>query len=109
MWVVEVFFNVLDYRGYFNDYQGEGEASLLQPRQNEHEPKTTKEFIALCLDVALAAYFFADSTTVAVHLSQEQIHREAKGMTLDVCINLFAYSFIVYRQMVDMRAQLTST
>lgn len=107
VWVAEVFFNLLDYNKHFDDKQAEGETSLLQPRSTETRPKTMKESVTIWVEVALAVYFFADSTTVAAHLSQEQIHREAKGMIIDVCINFAAYSFIVYRQIVDWKAQRT--
>ena len=99
VWVAEVFFNVLDYKGYFDTWR-EGEASLLQPA-TERAEKTNTEMASIWIEVILALYFFIDSTTVAVHLSQEQIHREAQGMTIDVCINLAAYSFLVYRQISD--------
>lgn len=76
VWAVEVFFNVLDYNGYFDCHCVEGEDSLLQPRVAEHVPnqRTTNDFLALSVEVALAIYFFADSTIVAVHLSNELMH-----------------------------------
>ena len=92
---------MLDYKGYF-DTEAEGEASLLQP-PIERAEKTKTETAALWIEGILAIYFFIDSTTVAVHLSQEQIHRQAQGMTLDVCVNLAAYSFLVYRQLLNWR------
>lgn len=93
VWVLEVFFNVLDYSGYLDPHGGEGEESLLQPRVAESVPnqRTTKDFIALLVEVAI----------VAVHLSSAQIHKEAKDMVIDVCLNLLAYSFLVYRLLID--------
>eukprot|EP00956_Cyclotella_meneghiniana_P026226 scaffold56180_cov77-Cyclotella_meneghiniana.AAC.7 len=44
-----------------------------------------------------------DSAVVAVHLSREEIHREAQGMTIDICLNLLAYGYMVYRQFADMK------
>lgn len=102
VWLNEVFFNVLDHKRYLDSREGfGGEESLLQPI---HKVERTKnEVIALWIEVALAAYFFVDSTSIAVHLSRKQIHREAKGMTFDVCINVAAYGFMVYRQFVHWK------
>lgn len=101
VWVVEVFFNVLDFKEYF-ERNGVGEESLLQPA-TERAEKTRRETVALWIEVVLAVYFFIDSTSVAVHLSREQIHRQAKGMALDVFVNMAAYAFLIYRQFVDWR------
>jgi hypothetical protein len=103
VWVLEVFFNVPDCSGYLDSHGGEGEESLLQPRVAGPVPnqRTRKDFIALLVEVALALYFFTDSTIVAVNLSSAQIHKEAKGMVIDVCLNFLAYSFLVYRLLID--------
>lgn len=106
VWLIEVSLNVLDHKGYFdsdgNEDNNPGEESLLQPTQKAE--RTKREVVALWIEFALAAYFFIDSTTVAVHLTRMQIHRQAKGMTFDICINFAAYGFLVYRQLVDWRA-----
>ncbi|KAL7528408.1 hypothetical protein ACHAWF_002547 [Thalassiosira exigua] len=105
IWLVEVCFNVLDYKGYFDDGgdEGVGEESLLRPETPPKEERTRGQVIALWVEVALAAYFFVDSTSVAVELTREEIQRYSQGMTLDVCVNMAAYGFIIYRQFVDWR------
>ena len=101
VWLIEVFFNVLDWRGYFDSREGVGEESLLQPIQKVERSK--RGVIALWIELGFAAYFFIDSTSIVVHLSRKQIHRYAEGMTFDVCLNMLAYAFMVYRQFVDWR------
>jgi hypothetical protein len=101
VWVIEVFFNILDYKGYFDCTLGEGESRLLQPMATDRVKKTTREALVLWMEVALAVIFFVDSTHVAINLSQKQIHKEAQGMTIDITVNLIAYSFLVYQQFAD--------
>eukprot|EP00581_Thalassiosira_minuscula_P009563 CAMPEP_0183702706 /NCGR_PEP_ID=MMETSP0737-20130205/725_1 /TAXON_ID=385413 /ORGANISM="Thalassiosira miniscula, Strain CCMP1093" /LENGTH=191 /DNA_ID=CAMNT_0025929361 /DNA_START=266 /DNA_END=841 /DNA_ORIENTATION=+ len=99
VWFVEVSFNVLDWKGYFESGEGVHEESLL--RQVPKIERTKRGVVALWIEFGLAAYFFIDATTVAHHLSRHQIHRQAKGMTYDICLNLLAYSYMVYLQFVD--------
>lgn len=101
VWLIEVFFNVLDWRGYFDSREGVGEESLLQPIQKVERSK--RGVIALWIELGFAAYFSIDSTLIVVHLSRKQIHRQAEGMTFDVCLNMVAYAFMVYWQFVDWR------
>ena len=106
VWLVEVSCNALDHIGYFDDAEGNGEETHLQLKPSSLQlpsrvERSKNEDIALWVELALAAYFFLDSTTIAFHLSREQIHREAKGMTLDLCINIVAYSFLLYRQVMN--------
>ncbi|KAL3785133.1 hypothetical protein HJC23_013292 [Cyclotella cryptica] len=106
VWLIEVTCNALDHIGFFDDAEDDrGESqSKMEPRSC-HAPnkveRTQSEVVALWIELALAAFFFIDSTTIAFHLSQEQIHRQAKGMTLDLCINIVAYAFLLYRQVVS--------
>mmetsp|Transcript_28557 Transcript_28557/g.60554 ORF Transcript_28557/g.60554 Transcript_28557/m.60554 type:complete len:191 (-) Transcript_28557:363-935(-) len=100
VWVAEVFFNVLDFRGYFDS--GEGEKSLLRPT-GERKERTRGEVVALWVETGLAAYFFLGSMVIAHHLSKAQIHKQSRGMIFDVCLNMVAYAYIVYRQYVDWR------
>ena len=106
VWVIEVFFNVLDHRDYFatpGSLSG-GETSLLQPQPKGRSDQTAqKSSISIWIQVIFATYFFVDSAVVAVHLSRDQIHRQAQGMTIDICLNLLAYGFMVYRQLADMK------
>uniref|UniRef100_A0A7S4JWV2 Uncharacterized protein n=1 Tax=Odontella aurita TaxID=265563 RepID=A0A7S4JWV2_9STRA len=101
IWLVEVFFNVLDYKRC-TEWERFGEESLLQPTQKDE--RTKKEVVALWIEVALAIYFFIDSTCVFDNLNRHQIHRQAEGMTYDVFLNMAAYAYMVYRQVVDYRA-----
>ena len=104
IWLIEVTFNVLDHKKYFDPTAGSGGDTLLeQPSHTASRAERTKrEVVALWIEFALAAYFFIDSTVVW-HLSREQIHREAKGMTVDVFVNIAGYAFLVYRQFVDWK------
>lgn len=102
VWLVEVGFNILDFKGYFDSSNQEAsESSLLRPSHKAE--KTRMEVAALWIEGVLAAVFFVDSTTVAFHLSREQIHRQAKGMAIDVSFNMACYAFLVYRIVVDWR------
>ena len=101
VWLIEVTFNVLDHKRYF-DAEGTGEESLLQPIERRERSKN--EVIAIYIELVLAALFFLDSTSVAFHLTRHQIHRQSEGMVVDVCINMLAYSYLIYRQYVDYRA-----
>jgi len=108
VWVVEVLFNVLDFKGYSDSHPDEGddhgEENLLLPLPETERIKRTKwEVIALGIQIAFAVYYFIDSTSIAVHLSRGEIHRRAGGMLLDVCLNIVAYAFMVYRQFDDWR------
>lgn len=105
IWLIEVFFNVLDYKEYFDSGEGEGvgEESLLQPSQQRVE-WTKRRVIFLWVEVTLAAYFFIDSTSIAYHLSRMDIHRQSRGMTFDVCFNMMAYALMVYYQYADWKA-----
>ena len=105
VWLIEVTFNVLDHLDFFDlePRTGTGEESLLQP-QTDKRDKTKKEVAAIYIELILAAYFFIDSTSVAYHLSRKQIHREAKGMTLDVSLSMIAYTYLVYQQFIDYRS-----
>eukprot|EP00563_Minutocellus_polymorphus_P006033 CAMPEP_0181033272 /NCGR_PEP_ID=MMETSP1070-20121207/7169_1 /TAXON_ID=265543 /ORGANISM="Minutocellus polymorphus, Strain NH13" /LENGTH=191 /DNA_ID=CAMNT_0023110689 /DNA_START=297 /DNA_END=872 /DNA_ORIENTATION=- len=106
IWLVEVFFNVLDHKEFLHSEGATGEESLLRaPPAPERKKRTKKEVMGLWIEAALAAYFFLDSTTVAVHLSRGQIHKQSEGMTIDVCVNMAAYCFMVYRQFADWRAE----
>lgn len=108
VWVVEVLFNVLDFKGYFKR-DGVEEESPLQPNGDaQTSERTKKEVIALHVEALLAVYFFIDSTIVADNLSRKQIHKEARGMTIDVVINMLAYCYMVHRQFVDWRASHSS-
>ncbi|KAL9180668.1 hypothetical protein ACHAXT_011121 [Thalassiosira profunda] len=80
---------------------GGGEESLLRPTPKTE--RTKNEVVALWVELVLAAYFFIDSTTVAVHLSRRQIHRQARGMTIDIAGTLAAYLYLVYRQAVEWK------
>ena len=101
IWLVEVFFNVLDYKRY-TEWEGFGEESLLQPTQKDE--RTKQEVIALWIEGALAVYFFIDSTCVFDDLHRKQIHRQAEGMTFDVFFNMAAYGYMIYRQREDLMA-----
>ena len=104
VWVIEVLFNVLDHKGYFAPSASQGETSLLQPQPEGNSDETAqKSSIPILIEVIFATYFFADSAVVAVHLSLDEIHREAEGMTIDICLNLLAYGYMVYRQFADMK------
>lgn len=103
IWVIEVFFNVLDHKEYLEaGEEGAGEESLLQPA-TERTERTRKEVTALWIEVVLAVFFFIDSTSVVYHLNRHQIHRQAEGMTFDVVLCVVAYLYMVYRQFVDWR------
>jgi len=107
VWVVEVLFNVLDFKGYF-DATADCEKSLLQittsmETESGTENRTKWEVIALYVEMALAAYFFIDSMSIVFHFSLEDIQRGAEGMPFDVCLNMVAYAFMVYRQFVNLR------
>ena len=103
IWLIEVCFNVLDYKGYFNSEEQVGEESLLQPTISERKTKSKSEVIAIYIELVLAAIFFLDSTSVALLHTRHEIHRQATGMTFDVCINMVAYSYLIYRQYVHYR------
>lgn len=98
IWVVEVLFNILDYKRY-TEWEGFGEESLLRPTQKDE--RTKKEVIALWIEGALAVYFFVDSTCVFGNLHRHQIHRQAEGMAYDVFLNMAAYAYMIYRQVID--------
>jgi hypothetical protein len=114
VWLIEVSCNALDHKGYFDDAEGNGEERQLQLKPHSLDTtsrveRSKSEVVALWIELALAAYFFLDSTTVAFHQSQEQIHREAKGMTLDLCINIVAYAFLLYRQVVNRKSMVRNS
>mmetsp|Transcript_13533 Transcript_13533/g.29064 ORF Transcript_13533/g.29064 Transcript_13533/m.29064 type:complete len:210 (-) Transcript_13533:1115-1744(-) len=106
VWVVEVSFNLLDFNGYF-DATTDRDKSLLEitisMEMEGAENRTKWEVITLYIEMAFAAYFFVDSMSIVFHFSLEEIQREAEGMPFDVCINMIAYAFMVYRQFVDLR------
>ncbi|KAL3767894.1 hypothetical protein ACHAW5_010137 [Stephanodiscus triporus] len=102
VWLVEVFFNALNFNNFFDD-EGEGGEGLLQPA---HEIESaTEEKIALWIEVVLSAFFFIDSTMAAVHRSRNEIHRQAEGMMVWVFVNMAAYTFMVYRLLVDKQTK----
>lgn len=103
VWLIEVLFHFLDYRKYFDFDTDEGvnEESLLQPTVKAE--KTRREVAALWIEGFFAVLFFVDSTTVALNLSREQIHKQAQGMVFDVVLNMAAYGFMVYRVFDDWR------
>ena len=103
IWLIEVLFNVLDHKGYSNSEEQVGEESLLQPTVSERKMKSKSEVIAIYIELVLAAIFFLDSTSVALLHTRHEIHRQATGMTFDVCINMVAYSYLIYRQYVHYR------
>lgn len=95
VWVVEVSFKVLDYRGYFDKVGEFGESSLLQQPATERKEKTKNEIIGIWIEVVLAVYFFLDSTAIAVKLSnKKEVHKFASAMTLDVVIGVIGYGFL---------------
>lgn len=101
VWLLEVFFNVLDYKKFFDDeVGGGGEAPLMPPLVHEIENATNSR-AALWIEGGIAACFFVDSASAAVHLSRNEVHRQAEGMTIWVIINIVAYIFMVYRLFVD--------
>ena len=53
--------------------------------------------------MTLAVYFVIDSAVEVGHLSRKEIHKLSKGMLGDVFINMLAYLYLVYRQVVDWR------
>ena len=61
----------------------------------------TNKRVALWIEGAIAACFFVDSAVASVHLSRNEVHRQAEGMTIWVIINIVAYAFMVYRLFVD--------
>lgn len=109
IWLVEVSFNVLDHKGYFEEVAEQlefGEEGLLSQSTITGELRSTKsknEVIAIYIELVLAVLFFIDSTSVALLHTRHEVHRQAEGMTFDVCINMLAYSYLIYRQYVDYR------
>lgn len=103
IWLIEVCFNFLDYKGYFKSAEQVGEESLLQSTVSERKMKSKSEVIAIYIELVLAAIFFCDSASVALLHTRHEIHRQATGMTFDVCINMVAYSYLIYRQYVHYR------
>ena len=103
IWLVEVSFNVLDHKGYFEEV-GEEEGLLSQSTYTtERRTKSKNEVIAIYIELVLAVLFFIDSTSVALLHTRHEVHRQAEGMTFDVCINMLAYSYLIYRQYADYR------
>jgi hypothetical protein len=100
VWLLEVLLNVLDYNEFFDDGDGGGEAPLMPPPIHDTENATNK-MRALWIEGGIAAFFFAESAMAAVHLSRNEVHRQAEGMTMWVIINIVAYIFMVYRLFVD--------
>ena len=103
VWLLEVFFNVLDFNELFDRESEGGGESLLRPT---HETESAaKERLALWMEGGLAACFFVDSAAAAVHLSRNEIHVQAGSMTMTiwVLVNMASFAFMVYRLLVDRR------
>ena len=104
IWLVEVSFNVLDHKGYFEEVAEQEEGLLSQSlTTGERSTKSKNEVFAIYIELVLAVLFFIDSTSVALLHTRHEVHRQAEGMTFDVCINMLAYSYLIYRQYADYR------
>jgi len=98
IWAIEVGLNIFDHI----DTKEEGvDSSLLQ--QTDQYFTDTSETKPLWIELTLAIYFVIDSTSVVGHLSRKEIHKLSKGMLFDVVINMLAYVYLVYRQVIDWR------
>ena len=108
VWLLEVFFNVLDFNKFF-DREGERGESLLRPTQVTESAAKVK--LAIWIEGGLAACFFADSTAAAVHLSGNEIHVQAGSMTMTiwVFVNMASFAFMVYWLFVDWRTMKQCT
>ena len=102
VWLIETAFNILDYKGCFGSSGEEDNETSLLLRPGEKSEKTRAQAMALWIEVALAVCFFIDSCAVAFHLSRRQIHRQAQGMTIDLCLNMASYGYQVSRNVARL-------
>lgn len=107
VWLLEVFFNVLDFNEFF-DREGERGESLLRPTHETESAAKVK--LAIWIEGGLSACFFVDSTAAAVHLSRNEIHVQAGSMTMTiwVFVNMASFAFMVYRMLLDWRTMKQS-